>query len=316
MKEGRWKTEQQDGRLKREDGSSETKGGRKITEKEDVMKEGRWKTGQQDGRLKKEEGNCRIEERRWKTEDGREQMEGSCVPGNGANLNRRWTSMLRRLKQSLLLLVSAFVVATVCATAGYADNPQSAYITIRCTATISIELFNRAAGGGLLEKTSYYNFGDVAAASTATAVNPIGVRNNSQGAITQWELDVLEDGGYIDQGAAYQWTLGSAPGINKAAMFVKFSSTTLTNDDFDMAVDSLTTTTQGAKTYSMTNFYSYCSQYLDSEYAGGANLVLPTSYDAGAEGKAERRLWIKMLTPTAVNGANQDVSILLRLTAK
>ncbi|MFH1369144.1 MAG: hypothetical protein ABII64_08460 [Elusimicrobiota bacterium] len=221
--------------------------------------------------------------------------------------------MFRKSLIYLVLILGLFVLfkGTL-----YAGINSSAYITIRCTATISIELFNRAAGGGLLEKTSYYNFGEVAAASTATALNPIGVRNNSTGAITKWELDVLEDGGYIDQGAAYQWTLGSAPGINKAAMFAKFSSTTLTNDDFDMSVDSLTTTTQGAKTYSMTNFYSYCSQYLDSSYAGGANMVLPSTYDGSPEGKAERQLWIKMLTPTAVNGANQDITILLRLTAK
>lgn len=196
----------------------------------------------------------------------------------------------------------------------HAAGSDNAYLTIRCTATISVELFSRAAGGGLPAKTTYYNFGDVGAASTATAVNPIGVRNNSLGAITRWELDVVESGGFIDP--VTRWTLGSAPGLNKAVLYAKFSTSTITTDDFNVLQDTVTSTSQGAKTYGYSNFYSQCSQYTVPTFSSDASLVLPASYDASADGKAERHLWLKLLTPTAVESPNQETNITLRITAK
>lgn len=250
-----------------------------------------------------------METRRRKQDDKRQ----TCT-GTGANSIRRWTAMLRRIKQAALLLIPLFVVMAAGAEKAFADNPVSAYITIRCTATISIELFSRVAGGGLPAKTTYYNFGDVAAASTATAVNPIGVRNNSQGAITRLEMDVLESGGYVDP--ITQWRLGSTQGLNRAVLFAKFSSSTITADDFNVSMDTVSTTSQGAKTYSNNTFYGYCSQYIEPSYTSDASLILPVSYDGAAEGRSERQLWLKLLTPTAVESPNQVTNITLRLTAK
>jgi hypothetical protein len=217
----------------------------------------------------------------------------------------------RLIYLGLFAVFGALALSTRASAAGSAN----AYLVVRCTATISVELFSRAAGGGLPAKTTYYNFGDVAAASTATSVNPIGVRNNSQGAITRWELDVLEPASpYID--ATTHWTLGSTPGLNRAALYAKFSSSTLTSADFNIVNDTVTSTSQGAKTYSAGSFYSQCSQYIVPLFSTDASLVVPTSYDSSAEGKAERQLWLKLLTPTAVESANIESNIILRVTAK
>ena len=60
----------------------------------------------------------------------------------------------------------------------FAASTANAYLILRCTSTISVDLVN----GGLYGATTYYNFGDVAAASTRTIPAPIGVRNTSSGA--------------------------------------------------------------------------------------------------------------------------------------
>jgi hypothetical protein len=141
------------------------------------------------------------------------------------------------------------------------------------------------------------------------------VRNNSQGAITRWELDVLEPASpYID--VTTHWTLGSTPGLNRAVLYAKFSSSTVNAADFDMSGDTITSTSQGVKTYSGSAFYSYCSQYIEPTYTVDNSLVLPNSYDSSLEGKSERQLWLKLLTPTAVESSNQVTNITLRLTAK
>jgi hypothetical protein len=214
-------------------------------------------------------------------------------------------------KKLLFLLFPAFLMAAFIVPGVFAADSGTAYITLRCTATISIELFSRTAGP-LVAKTTYYDFGDVAAASTATALNPIGVRNNSQGAITSWQLDVTAVSG--------GWSLGATPGLDRAALYAKFSTATLTAADFDIVNDTVPNTAvtgEVAKPYSLIShyYYAYCSAYSEPTYSSDVSHVLPTSYDTSAEGKAERQLWLKLLTPTAVQNPNAITTITLRITA-
>ena len=221
---------------------------------------------------------------------------------------------MKTLRNLLYPALVAAAIIGMSAMRGFADQSASAFLVVRCTTTLSVELFSRPAGGGLPAKTTYYDFGDMGAASTATAINPIGVRNNSIGVISRWELDVLESGGVIDSGS--QWTLGATPGLNRATLCAKFSSSTITSTDFDMVKDTVSTTSQIAKTYSMANFYSHCGQYLEPSYTNDPSRVLPSSYDSTAEGKAERQLWVKLLTPTAIENPGVTTTIMLRITAK
>ena len=219
--------------------------------------------------------------------------------------------MRNKLCRTLLVLLVSGIMSAIGISRVFAADSGTAYITLRCTATVSIELFSRAAGP-LVAKTTYYDFGDVAAASTATALNPIGVRNNSQGAITSWQLDVTAVSG--------GWSLGATPGLDRAALYAKFSTATLTAADFDIVNDTVPNTAvtgEVAKPYSLIShyYYAYCSAYSEPTFSADVSLVLPTSYDASAEGKAERQLWLKLLTPTAVQNPNAPTTITLRITA-
>lgn len=219
--------------------------------------------------------------------------------------------MFRKLKLAVLIIAIALFGSIAVAEAATSED---CYITLRCTATISVELFSRA--GGLYDKTTYYAFGDVSAASTATATNPIGVRNNSLGAITSWELAISS---IRVQGVGTQWPIsfGDTPGLNRMTMYAKFSTNTITSTDFDIVKDTVSIEAQGAKTYNQGSgyFFDYCEQYTSPEWSYPSS-VLPLSYDPSADGPAERHLWIKLLTPTALEYSNRDISITLKITAK
>ena len=120
----------------------------------------------------------------------------------------------------------------------------------------------------------------------------------------------------IDNG----WTLGSNPGLDKAVLYAKFSTATLTATDFDISKDTVPNTSQAgeaAKQYSLTRnyFYSNCNNYVDPTFSQDASWVLPITCDPAPEGKAERQLWLKVLTPTAVQSPNTTTTMILRITA-
>ena len=214
-------------------------------------------------------------------------------------------------KKLLFFISIAVAAASIAAPRAYAADQGSAYLVLRCTGAISVELFDTAMGG-LRGETTWYNFGDMSAASTATTVNPIGVWNNSVGAITRWQLDVSN----VDNG----WTLGSTPGIDRAVLYAKFSTATLTNNDFNVANDTVPCTAQpgeAAKPYSLTRnfFYEYCSDYVEPTYSQDVSFVLPKSFDPAPKGRAERQMWLMLKTPTAVQNANTVTTITLRITA-
>jgi len=223
--------------------------------------------------------------------------------------------LLSGLSKKLLFLsfVFAVLMGLSAGTPVAEAATDSAYITLRCTATVSVELFS----GGLYNAATYYNFGDVSAASTYTATHPIGVRNNSQGAITRWDLDVT---GISNDPAGGEWSLGNTPGLNRAVLYAKFSTRTLSSTDFDVANDTVTTTAQGAKRYELNavsgnKFYDQIAAYVEPTFTTDCSRVLPSSYDPSPNGKAERHLWLKILTPTAIENANAQTTITLRITA-
>jgi hypothetical protein len=220
-------------------------------------------------------------------------------------------AMSTKMRRMLITLFASGILSVTALSHGLAANTASVYITLRCTATVSIELFSRPAGA-LVEKTTTYNFGNVSAASTYVSTAPIGVRNNSSGAITRWALDVTS----IDNG----WTMGSTPGLNRTTLYAKFSTATLSSTDFDVTNDTVPNTSQpgeAAKTYSLAQnyFYSYCKNYTEQTYTQDVSFVLPMSFDSAPEGRAERQLWLKILTPTAVENPNTVTTIVLRITA-
>jgi len=219
---------------------------------------------------------------------------------------------VRKMKKLLLIAILALLTLPAISLADKLSD--TAYITLRCTTTVSIGLVEDA----LYNAATYYNFGDVVAGLTYVATKPIGVQNQSNGAICRWELQ-------LDPASLPgDWTTGSSPGLDRIAIFAKFSTKTLTTDDFDVNYDSVSAT--GTKLYyynqttpSQSVYYSFCDYYVAANEAPhpvsyDASRILPSSYTPST--KSIRHLWVKIMTPTAISNPNQWVTLKLNITAQ
>ena len=203
-------------------------------------------------------------------------------------------------------MIAAVVIAVVAGMVGtgvaFAAEQADAYITVRCTATISVTLFS---GGGYDAVTSY-NFGDVSAAGVYVSTQPIGVQNNSIGAICRWDLQIAN----INNGTGTPWTVGATPSLNRMAMYAKMSTNTLTSSDFNVTVDTLAYTSD--KQYNGTNFYAACVDYTSPALSWtDETKVLPATIGALI---AQRHMWIRFDAPQAVSDQEQR-TITVRITA-
>ncbi len=199
--------------------------------------------------------------------------------------------MLR--KMMLWLILAAIGLVTQASVASAAPS-AAGYIVLRCTVTLSVSL---------IDGTSWYDFGDVSAATTAYSNTPITFVNDSAGAICTWELN-------IDNASLDGWTLSDAPGLDQFAMSGIFRKTDKpTPAMYDVNADTLSIT---SKLYNDTNFH-------DADYAGDGNgsagVILPRTYADSIGRTAERQLWLKLMTPLAVT--DQDLrTIHLVVTAR
>jgi hypothetical protein len=190
------------------------------------------------------------------------------------------------MKKSLLVLVTvAFSVVLMCGARAFAATTGTAEISLRCTTTISVSL---VAG------STYFAFGDLAAATTAYSTTPIIFRNDSVGAICRWDLNV-------DVTSLNGWTLGTQPGLDKPAIAAVFKKSAQPLDtDFDMSVDSLSV---DAKQYNASTYYD--TDY-NTDGPGGTDgsKILPKAYADSIGASADRKLWLKIKTPLAVSDSN------------
>ena len=188
------------------------------------------------------------------------------------------------MKKLMKLAVVAGMLGMIGAVSGaYAGTTDVGYVVIRCTATVSVEVV-----AGLRNSVVTYNFGDVSAGDVRTSTAAIGIRNNSQGAICNWFLNVQSITGGVTP-----WTLGQTAGLNRVAVMAKFSTATLTTSDFNVTADTMSAT---VKLYSTTNFYSSCLEYTDPDWTDIVK-VLPMAYNPTA---SARHLWIRLDTPRAI----------------
>ena len=215
--------------------------------------------------------------------------------------------MMRAVAVVLMLLGMWSMVAQ-------ASDKATAYITVKATATVSVEVYNGVGESGYPAVTGY-NFGNVSAAQVYVSTNPIGVRNMSQGAICRWNIQIFN---VQNLGTHSAWDVANEAGINKFMLCAKFSTATLTTSDFNVATDTIAY--QVDKQYNEgSNFYAYCSAYMiptsDWVNGGDASKVLPRSYTTiKAAGKNERQMWLRLDTPLAIGNEDEE-GITLQITA-
>ncbi len=211
---------------------------------------------------------------------------------NSSLLKEKGGGMLKKF----LFLLCVPILGLLLLTAKPADaaTSVSANIVLRATVTISVSL---------VTPNTWYTFGEVSAASTNYSNTPIVVRNDSLGAICRWDLN-------IDPTSLAGWTLGSAPGLDQVALFARFRKTDQPTDAMFVASSTLSAT---AKEYNAINFYD--SDYDTDGHLNDASKILPQAYAITVGKSADRRLWLKLQTPTLVTDQNWR-TLRLVVTAK
>ncbi|MBT9168216.1 MAG: hypothetical protein DDT19_01561 [Syntrophomonadaceae bacterium] len=203
--------------------------------------------------------------------------------------------MLYKAKKLLFLLgVPILGLMLLTSKPVYASGSVTAFIVLRCTVTISVSL---VAGN------TWFNFGDISAAATRYSDTPIIFRNDSHGAICMWDLN-------IEAASLDGWTLANAPGLNQIALFGLFRKTTPTSAHFDVVSDTFSVT---AKEYNAINFHD--AEYDPHGHGNGAWRIFPRAFADTVGRSPDRRLWLKIQTPTCVTDQNRR-TLQLRVTAK
>lgn len=213
------------------------------------------------------------------------------------------------MKKLFLMLLAASVVGLFAAAAQAAGN-DSAYVVVRCTVDVSVDVAPTGTDNawvpytGAAPGTGPYN-GGVNQIYVSTGV---AVRNTSSGAITNWRLDLISTQTYsatpdiatfANTTTAYpNWTYGNNltdNGANKIVIAAVFKSAAATPGDFNN-LDVI---------FSTGTYYKNGSLDLgppDNEYTGAVstvggselNMVAPTD---------TRNLYFRVLTPSAVTDA-------------
>ena len=194
-------------------------------------------------------------------------------------------------------LFSSFIIAAVLLTGlslfapVYAASDGGVYVVLRCTVTLSVSLTG--------SPTSFI-LGDVSPGTTVYSAYGVTLRNDSIGAICSWDLN-------IDNSSLGDWTLDDKPGLNKLAIYGVFQKNQ-NNSNFDIVQDTFSIT---PKQYMFNGAFA-CGDYAAEGYNGKESRILPYLPYAA---ESERKLWIKVLTPLAVNSVI-DKNILIVITAK
>ncbi len=194
-----------------------------------------------------------------------------------------------------LMLVTAMVAGLGLLSAPvFAANNVAAEIHLKCTVTLSVSLVDGA---------TFYDFGNLSAASTGYSTTPITFRNDSLGAICRWDVKVSNTAG---------WTLAAAPGLNQFAVFAKFKKVNGTPTTLPYGGnDALTIADQE---YNATHFYE-ADYEGDSDSGSDSSRVLPKAYADSLTKSPDRNMWLKIQTPLAVTDETQR-TIMVTVTAK
>ena len=188
-----------------------------------------------------------------------------------------------------VILAALFVAAAGSVKPAFAGNSAAAYIVVRCTVTLSVSL--------VLPNTSFA-LGDVSAGQTIYSQSGVDIRNDSQGAVSVWSLN-------IDTNTLNNWELSDTPGLNQVAIFGVFQKTQ-NNSNFDVVKDSFSAY---PKDYNGDSGVYACGSYVAEGLSGVESKIIP--YQC-SQTRSDRRLWIKMLTPLAVTDqATRNIQIVI-----
>ena len=217
------------------------------------------------------------------------------------------------MKKLLGLLTAAVLVAGI-STAASAAATDNAYVLVRCTVTISVQVLTNNSTWWAHGSNPYDTSPGFSYESGASSVS---IRNNSLGAITKWSLQIstiqtkafsnysddLTTGWVADSGDG-MWVPGATAGIMTAALSAVFKSQPSSETDYD-ASTILTLSPQVYQTGNSgnNNFRPLGGNGYQSAInpaTSAANYVSPS----GSDSTDGRGLHFMLKTPTAVLDQN------------
>ena len=210
------------------------------------------------------------------------------------------------MKRGLILLAGILLLAPALL---YAANPDTAFVVIKCTTTLSIDI-RTAANGEAGSTTTVYTFDYVApGASTISAEAVCLVVNDSVGAIERFKISVSS--AYSDTSKSEKlldkvpYATWNSHGINQFVVFGLFrksqpadSMFSYANDETndDLAPEEVTHGDDGGPL----SGGNEPEDYRDEGYNNDQGAVLPESYNENTD-YCGRKLWLKLLMPKAID---------------
>jgi len=218
----------------------------------------------------------------------RERRQRDKNPGIFEGGGAMFRKFLNMVLFSALLLAGSSLAKPV-----YASSAScNAYIVLTASVTLSVTMVTSTTGAFVL--------GNVSAGTTVYSADGVVFRNDSQGAVCCWDLN-------IDTNTLNGWALSNAPALNQVAIYGVFQQSQNTAN-YDMVVDSFSA---NPKTYNAATGVFACGSY--AGYGAGAEgRIVPYAIDPA---HSDRKLTIKILTPLAVTDQLQR-SISIVVTAK
>jgi hypothetical protein len=215
----------------------------------------------------------------FRTGSGREKSPGILKGGR---------AMFRKLV-NMAMLAMLLVAASSLVKPVYAQSSCEAYIVLTCTVTLSVSITG---------STTSFMLGSVAAGTTVYSTNGVTFRNDSQGAICTWALNV-------DPATLNQWTLANTPGLNQVAIYGVFQST-------QNYANYTTVFSTSPQTYNASTGVFSCGSY-SSPQAGvlSESRITPAALNGVGNYSSDRSLWIKLLAPLAVTTPSQSIGIVV-----
>jgi len=201
-------------------------------------------------------------------------------PDKSPGILKGGSAMFRKLL-NMVALAALLITASSLVKPVYAQTSCEAYIVLTCTVTLSVSILQNGSTSFLL--------GNVSAGTTVYSADGVTFRNDSQGAICQWALN-------IDPASLNGWTLSNAPGLNQVAIYGVFQ-TAQNTANYDIVKDTFSTT---PKTYSSVTGAFACGSYTAAQGNGTESLIVPSALNGTGSYTSDRKLCIKMLTPLAV----------------
>ena len=229
--------------------------------------------------------------------------------------------MKRGIEPAVLLIAAVLLLGSSLA---YAGSSDTCYVTIRCTATLSIDIRDKD-GNAAVGNAVLYEFGEVPLNATTISTTPVCiVRNDSLGAVERFKIyvssvangefsgDDPDSGKFLYNKASTTTFFNEGNGIDEVVIWGLFRKNQPPDSKFGIEDTLVGELTYGDAAGDPLSAGDEDDDYDDFGYNNDDGKVLPYSYSTS---KCDRKLWLKIHTPRAISKGADKAYIKIRATA-